>query len=698
MNKSIGKILLLVIPVLLGAYLLYPTYRASQLEEIETGYKLKAARNPQDSFKIMEDFTKLYGKDLESAKKGRLKLGLDLRGGMYVTLEVDVVKLLEESASEEAKDEVFNQVIAKTRQETAMSDANTIDIFLKYFDSMARPKKKYLSDYFDFNTSDDLAKAEQQVEDKLRENETEAIDQAIQVIRQRVDKYGISEPTIQKQGSRRIVLELPGVTDEGQMLDLLKTTARLEFKAVANDKKLVRAFYKIDKLISGQASLEEAVKPATDSTDVAVADSTKVAKGDSTKVASADTAKADVEGDTTNPYANLSQEETAKKYLKDHPFTTLFSSRFAQDNKSPSQEINFAIDAFPDGEYNFMVDEASMKKVQNYLNRRDVKSLLPEDVNIYFGAKPEIMTDKSGKKYKFFNMYACRDFQPKLTGEVITDAMATFDQTNNQPIVNMTMDADGSERWGKITGANIGKRVAVILDDQVYTAPTVQSKIMGGSSQITGMENSEEARMLKIVLKAGALKAPVQAAEVRVVGPSLGEDSISAGMNAAIFAFILVILFMIIYYAGAGVVADCVLLVNVLLILAVMAAFDGTLTLPGIGGIILTVGMAVDANVLIFERIREEIAGGRSMKSAIDEGYRKALSAIVDSNVTTFLTGIVLFYCGTGPIQGFAMTLMIGILATLFTAVVMSKAMINLMTKNGTKMISIGVPVRKTNA
>lgn len=698
MNKSIGKILLIVIPIIISGFLLYPTYQASQLEKIESEYLLRAQKNPQDSAKIMDEFKRMNGDALESAKKGRLKLGLDLRGGMYVTLEVDVVKLLEESASEEAKDEIFNQVIAATRQETAMSDANTIDIFLKHFDAIARAKKKYLADYFDFTTSDDLAKAEQQIQDKLRENETEAIDQAIQVIRQRVDKYGVSEPTIQKQGSRRIVLELPGVTNEQQMLDLVKTTARLEFKGVGNDKKLVRAFYKIDKLLAKEGKLASTpAAPVADTTkadstkaatkDVAVADSTKV---DSTKVAAEEVA------DTTNPYANLSKDETAKRYLADHKFTTLFTSRFAQDNKSQSQEINFAIDNFPEGEYNFMADEESMKKIQSILARADVKALLPDDINIYFSAKPEIMKDNKGKQYKFYNFFACRDFQPKLTGEVITDAVATYDQTNNQPIVNMAMDADGSERWAKITGANLGKRVAVILDDQVYTAPTVQSKIMGGSSQITGMENSEEAKMLKIVLKAGALKAPVQAAEVRVVGPSLGEDSIHDGMVASAIAFAFVVLFMVIYYAMGGLVADLAVVLNVLLIMAFMAAFDGTLTLPGIAGIILTIGMAVDANILIYERIREELHHGRTLKAAIDEGFSKALTAILDSNITTFITGLILFFFGTGSIQGFAMTLMIGIIATLFTAITVSKAMISLMMKPGATHFNFGQPKNDT--
>lgn len=713
-KKSIGNILIVLIPLVLSVFLLYPTYQASQLEKVEAEYIQRAAKNPADSMKIMDDFHRLYGEQLESAKKGRLKLGLDLRGGMYVTLEADVLKLVEESANEESKDEIFAQVIEATRNETAMSDANTIDVFLKNFDNIARPKKKYLSDYFDFNTSDDLAKAEQQIEDKLRENETEAVDQAIQVIRQRVDKFGISEPTIQKQGSRRVVLELPGVTDEKKMLDLVKTTARLEFKSVHNDKQLAKAFYNIDKFLAsgGETIVDNAEETKLDTASIKQEDAELAATGDSKaeaqkadkakdkkskkdvakkEDAKSDTAKAkEVTADTTDPYANLSKDEAAKKYAKDHPFTILFVSQYAQDNKSQSVMIDFSRDMFPEGVYNFMASEENMKKILVFLQRAEIKNLLPEGTNIYFNAKPMIFKDEKGKDVKYFNFFACKDFQPKLTGEVITDAVATYDQTNNQPIVNMSMNSDGAERWAKITGANIGKRIAVILDDQVYTAPNVLTKITGGSSQITGMENAEEARLLKIVLKSGALKAPVQAAEVRVVGPSLGEDSINSGVMSSIYSFSVIVLFMLVYYGMGGLVANISLAINFLLVLGFMAAFDGTLTLPGIAGLILSIGMAVDANILIYERIREELGKGRNLVAAVDEGFSKALTAIIDSNLTTFITGLILYYLGSGPIQGFAMTLMMGIIATLFTATVVSKAIIKLMLKPNATYFNFG--------
>jgi preprotein translocase subunit SecD len=259
----------------------------------------------------------------------------------------------------------------------------------------------------------------------------------------------------------------------------------------------------------------------------------------------------------------------------------------------------------------------------------------------------------------------------------------------------MSMDDEGSDRWAQITGANIKKRIAIVLDDQIYSAPVVNQKIIGGNSQITGMADAEEARLLKIVLKAGALKAPVRMIEERVVGPSLGEDSIQKGLTSFLIAAILVILFMLFYYNAAGLIANLAIMINVLLILAILAAFQGTLTLPGIAGIILTIGMAVDANILIFERIREELLRGRSLRSAVDEGFGKALSAILDSNITTFLTGMILYFVGTGPIQGFALTLMIGILGTLFTGVYLSKKMFEILLARGITSFNFGQPKTK---
>ncbi|ROL61961.1 protein translocase subunit SecD [Bacteroidetes/Chlorobi group bacterium ChocPot_Mid] len=695
MKKHIGKILIIVIPIIAAIAMLYPTYRAYDLNKIKTQVEKLAEQDSTsaDSLARIERFEKQYGKDLESANNNRVKLGLDLRGGMYVTLEVDVVRLIDESAQKETKDEIFEQVIAETRQESQNNNDPVIDIFLKKFNKIARPKGKSLLSYFDIGDIRDAS--EEKIIERLKKNEESAIDQALEVIRQRIDKYGVSEPTIQKQGSRRIMLELPGVNKENEMRKLLQTTARLEFNLVKNDQKIVRAFYKIDKLLAEQAKRRKGILDTnstslTSDTASAIKDTTKniAAKNDTT---SSDTTTAK-KADTSNPYAGLSEKEAQRRYLEDHPFTTLFLTFYlSPGERSQSMPVNYTADAFPsEGEYNFMIYEPMLKKFNEILSRPEVRSLIPSDLKILREAKPDerILKQSNVNAYNFFALKA----EPELTGDVITNAVATFDPQTNQPMVTMGMNTDGAERWARITGANIKKRIAIVLDDQVYSAPVVQVKITGGNSQITGMANADEAHLLEIVLKAGALKAPVQIIEERVVGPSLGEDSIRSGITALVIATILVILFMILYYRKGGIIADFAVILNIILIIAVLAAFQGTLTLPGIAGLILTLGMAVDANILIFERIREELFKGRSLRSAIDEGFSKAYSAIIDSNITTGITAVILYFLGTGPIQGFALTLLIGIFGTLFTGIMVSRAIIELLIAKGATSFNFGQP------
>lgn len=704
MKKSWGKILLVVVPIVIAIFLLFPTYKASKLEKLKQQYleQAKKALNPSDSLAIVEKFEKQYGKALLDARSNRIKLGLDLRGGMYVTLEVDVLKMLEESAQRDAIDDIFLEVLEKTKADARTSDQDIVDIFQRNFDQIARPKKKFLSDYFDFG-GEALA-SEEKIIEKLKENAKEAIDQALQVIRQRVDKYGISEPTIQKIGQRRILLELPGVTNEREMRQLLQTTARLEFKLVRNDENLIAAFYKIDEFLKKEKQItkeSQSLPSIPEDTNkkvqqIVAKDTSKSSSNDTTLATKEpDTTKTTEKPDTTDPYAGLSQDEKSKKYLEDHPFTTLFITNYMPPNGERTQfqrDVRFYnASQVPKGEYSFEIFEDVWNKFQVIINRKEIRALLPYDIEILPSAKPEVIKDNKGKEFKILTFYALKR-DPELTGEVITDAVATYDPTTNQPIVTMAMNSEGADKWAKITGANIKKRIAIVLDNLVYSAPVVQQKIVGGNSQITGMSSPEEAKLLKIVLKAGALKAPAQIVEERIVGPSLGEDSIQRGIQSLLIAAILVLLFMTIYYSLAGIYANVAVLINVMLIIGIMAAFQGTLTLPGIAGIILTVGMAVDANVLIYERVREELEKGRSLRSAIAEGFSKALSAILDSNITTFITGLILYFFGTGPIQGFAMTLMIGIITTLFTAIIISKALFQVTINLGASNISFGQP------
>ncbi|MCE5304676.1 protein translocase subunit SecD [bacterium] len=698
MRKVLGKIILVAVTIIAAIAMLFPTFRAYQLEKVQAQYvdRAKKAKTPADSLAIMESFKKEYGESLTSAKKSQLKLGLDLRGGMYVTLEVDVLKLIEENATKEAIDETFEQVITKTRQQVGNSDQDIIDAFLENFDAIARPKGKSLISYFDFGNIRDLT--EEKIIDKLRSDQNNAIDQALEVMRTRIDQYGVSEPNIQKQGANRIVLELPGVSNTTEMRSLLQTTARLEFKLVKNNKQIVEFFYRLDNFLKSHGASEnlsdsasalqtiaKATPDTTKSEPVAktLADSLKKAT-DTSIIATDSTNKSD----TSDPYAGLPQEEATRRYIADHPFTRLFATYYSdpQQRNAQAVPVYYTNNNFPEGEYTFRILEDSIAKFQEILNRPEIKSMMPSELEIAYDAKPELSRDEKIKIYGFYSLKK----EPELTGDVITDALATYDPTNNAPMVTMAMNSEGADRWGKITGANLQKRIAIVLDGRVYSAPVVQSKITGGSSQITGMANTEEAHLLEIVLKAGALKAPVEIIEERIVGPSLGEDSIKYGITASIFAALVVIMFMLLYYTEAGLVADIAVILNITLIFGVLASLGGTLSLPGLAGIILTLGMAVDANVLIYERTREELAKGRSLKSAIDEGFSKALSAILDSNVTTFITGLILYFLGSGPIKGFALTLMIGIIGTLFTAILISRALIEISMQAGWKNFSFG--------
>ncbi len=651
-----GKWAILILPLALGVYILWPTYRAWDLERRK--FVLQEAG---DSVRLAE-FEQLYGASLQRAKQNALKLGLDLRGGMYVTLEVDVIKLLEEAAERETVDDLFLQVIAETRREAEQSDEPVLQIFLRNFDRIARPHGRSLISYYDIGDMREVS--EEAILKRLERNIDGAIDQALEVIRQRVDKYGVAEANIQKQGTRRIVLELPGVTNEMEMRQLLQTTARLEFKLVRNNEEAVRTFYAIDQFLKRQRT-GQPLDTALTASASAPSDTTQRPATDTT-ARPADTA--------ADPYAGLPEEERRRRIREDFPFTSLFITYFIQNERFVP--IDYRRSDFPEGEYFFQLPKESLAEFEALISRPDVKRLLPADYEIAISAKPDERLQRQG--YEIYTFYVLKR-EPELTGDVVTDARATFDPTTNAPIVLMDMNTEGAERWARITGANVGKKIAIVLDGRVYSAPVVQSKITGGRSQITGMSSIQEAHLLEIVLKAGALKAPVKIIEERIVGPSLGEDSIRRGLIASVVAFFLVVLFMVGYYTTGGAIAIFGLLVNVVLILALLSAFKGTLTLPGIAGVILTMGMAVDANILIFERIREELRRGRSVRSAVDEGHKRALSAILDSNITTFLTGLILYFFGTGPIQGFAITLMIGIVMTLFSVLIVARAFIELL-------------------
>lgn len=640
------KIILIAAAVVLSVYLLYPTFQDYQNNKTLTA-ALESKRNEIQKLNpdltkdqinkmvtLVEDSIKVADPSILDARKKRVKLGLDLQGGMRVVLEVNTGKLLEKIAKN--PDDVFKKVLAEAQKEAAITDESVVDIIGRKF----QERNIRLTRYFGTTKQEDS-----DVLDELTKSSEDAVNRAMEIIRNRVDQYGVSEPSISRQGSRRIIVELPGVAKEEEAKQLLQGTALLEFRLVKDAELTFPIMQRIDDVLAKRT--QSGVKDSLGN-----------------EVASLDTAKTNIT-DTTS--ANDTTKQLSEEEFKaQHPF---FSAAVLNP-QSPYA------DAY--------VNQDDRNKIEYWLSLAEVQKVIPDNVEFVFSAKP--MTSEDGKK--IFVLYLVNK-DPELTGGVITDAQANLDPSTSAPIVNMEMNSEGATEWARITGANINKRIAIMLDGVVFTAPNVKGKIPGGRSQIEGSENLDEAKLLEIVLKAGALPAPVDVIEERIVGPSLGQDSISSGFSSAMIGYILVGLFMIFYYRQAGTIAAATLVLVILFILGVLAGFGATLTLPGIAGIVLTIGMAVDANVLIFERIREEMATGKTMKASVDSGFSRAYSAIIDSNITTFFTGIILYQFGTGPIQGFALTLMIGIAATLFGALVISKLVIDFLVAKGNK-ISVG--------
>ena len=629
MKKYRFKIILVLALIGLGIYFLYPTiqdyYNSKEIQRILQERKeayLKQNPNAKSSeldkyLTQIEDSIRNADPSIKKAREKRIKLGLDLQGGMYIVLEVNTLKLLEKLAKN--PDENFYEILKATENIVKVSEEPVVKVFAQE----AKKRGIRLSRYFGEIRDDDdkiISMLEKQAED--------AVTRAQEIIRNRVDQYGVSEPSIHLSGSRRIIVELPGVARKEEARQLLQGTALLEFNLVKDPEFTFALLEKINKVLAG--------KPLEDSL-------------------AQDTTKADT---TKKRPDQMTQEEFAKEY----PLFTV---------AVPNPQSQTA---------DLFVRENDRTKVEMMLNRPEVQNVIPKDVKFVWSAKPEFYAEGQG----IYRLY-CVKATPELTGGVITDARATLDPQNSSPIVTMEMNAEGARDWARITGNNIDKRIAIILDGVVFSAPTVRSKITGGRSQIENIGTLEEAKLLEIVLKAGALPAPVEIIEERVIGPSLGQDSIQKGLTSALLGGLFVIIFMLVWYRTAGGVADFAVILNVFFILAVLAGFGATLTLPGIAGIILTIGMAVDANVLVNERVREELKTGKTIKAAIDAGYSKAFSAIFDGNITTFFTGLILYQFGSGPIQGFALTLMIGIAATLFTQLFVTRLIFDIFVEQGKK-------------
>ncbi|GAB5409934.1 MAG: protein translocase subunit SecD [Balneolaceae bacterium] len=599
------KIGVIIAFMALTLYYLYPTViwnlEQRQMSEL----------NETDLAQYQQD----NAEKLANLQENILSLGLDLQGGMHVTLEVGTPQLILELAGED-RDDLLNQVVTEARQAAIDNDSDFIDELVSAFelrDANARLSRYYRSD------SENITRrsSNEEVVVYLKAQRDAALDRAIEIIRTRVDRFGVTEPSILKQGSNRIIVELPGVDDEDRVRGLLRGTARLEFRTGADAQDFSNFRTRAIEFYNVQPDTSE------------------------------DSLSQPVQTNALVDLLGFVQQQTAY----------VFGYATATDTA----------------------------EVMELLRAPDIQRMMPRNTTIFWGSRPLSFTDGAEQ----FALYGVST-DVELTGDVIEEASIQFDPTTNIPEVAMGMNAEGARIWGRITGANIGKPVAIVLDGFVVSYPNVISKINGGRSSITGLDNIAEAEDLVNILLSGALPAPLEIIGSRTVGATLGEASIKAGLNSVLFGLGIVAIFMIVYYRTGGGVADLALVLNIIFILGILAGFNATLTLPGIAGIVLTIGMAVDANVLIFDRIREEQRSGKTMKAAISAGYSNAMSAIIDANVTTGFVAIILMSFGVGPIKGFAVTLLAGIACSLFSAIIITRVVVDYLTRDNADAISFG--------
>ncbi len=634
----------------------------------------KLANGDESQFNLLRDQKETYYLDSVSnvnvynlgvkkftyrdAKEREINLGLDLKGGMNVTLEVsvkDIVKAL----SGDSQDPTFLKAmeLATKRQEESKGDFVTLfgEAF-KEVDPNASLVSIFLYEFKDkginINSSnDDVLKV-------LKSESDGAIDRSYQILGTRIDRFGVAQPNIQKmENSGRILVELPGIKDPERVRKLLQGTAQLEFWETYNFSEIQQFFTEADAKLAqtrkAQSNLEEET-PATVADTIVEAGEVIAEEGS--------VADSTVSGDLMDQLAeNKSEEQAAEdesldQMAQDHP---LFAK--LQPINGGSARVGIAQ----------VKDTAAINKML-----AETKSIFPRQLKLAWTVKPETFPGENGESIEVLDLVALkmsRDNKCALGGEVITDARQDYGQ-GNQVEVTIQMNPEGAKAWKRLTGENVGKQIAIVLDDYVYSYPVVNGEIPNGRSSISGGGMTiEEAQDLANILKAGKLPAPARILEEQVVGPSLGKEAVQKGMWSMVFAFILVLVYMVFFYKKAGFVADIALLVNVFFLFGVLACLGSVLTLPGIAGIVLTLGMAVDSNVIIFERIKEEIKAGKGIRLAISDGYKNAYSAIIDGNVTTLITGIILIILGTGPVHSFAVTLCIGILTSLATSIFISR-------------------------
>ncbi len=646
-----------------GNEALFTYYKDSIAKARETYYLDSVENKPVYNL----GFTKYTYREV---KDRELNLGLDLKGGMNVVLEVNVADIIRALAGSQAKNPDFIKAIQLAQKMQRNSNKDFVTLFGQAFEKVD-PKGK-LASIFLYEFKDKgitVNSTNSQVLSVLKKETEGAVDRTFQILRTRIDRFGVAQPNIQKLATQgRILVELPGIKDPARVRKLLQGTAKLQFWETYSFPEIHQYFDEANAKLRQEEALKQTASSNKKNTKETKAKSLKKVSSDST---AASKLIEQISKDTTN----IAQKEASfQQYAKQNPLFAYMQPSYFQGKDGRYYPANTA-----------QVGLVAIKDTAR-VNRmlKEVKDIFPRDLKLAWEVKPNPQTPN------YLGLVALkassRDGSAAMGGDVISDARQDYDQ-NGRVTVDLQMNSQGAKVWKRLTGENIGKQIAIVLDGYVYSFPVVNDEIPNGRSSISGGGMSvEEAKDLANILKAGKLPAPAKIVEEAVVGPSLGREAVKAGMESFILAFVLVLIYMILYYNKAGWVASLALIVNVFFLFGVLASIGAVLTLPGIAGIVLTLGMAVDANVIIYERIKEEMRAGKGLRLALTDGYKNAYSAIIDGNVTTLLTGVVLYVFGTGPIQGFATTLIIGLLSSLFTSIFISRLIFEGMLKKNRKI------------
>lgn len=659
-NKGFVKVFALLLTLVCVFYLSFSfvtTYQMNKVDEITKTQGEEAGAHYLDS--VMNNPVWLGAYSLKDCREMEISLGLDLKGGMNVILEVSVPEVVK-ALADHKEDPAFNKAVAKAAEGAKNSQSDFITLFVKEYKTLVPDGN--LAELFatqQLKGKVTTKSSDSEVEKVLRAEVQSAIDNSYNVLRTRIDRFGVVQPNIQTLEGQmgRIMVEMPGVKEPERVRKLLQGSANLEFWETYNTEEIIPFLATLDTRLAAEHAV-------TAETDTVKADTTamaeltpaeKVDATDSTKKAPVKDLAAALKGNSGTPAEKVGAA-VDEQAMKNHPLASVL--QLAQ------------------GPMGCVVGYASWRDtatVNRYITSAVAKEVLPSDLKLYWGVKPV----GSGNMGDIFELYAIkiteRNGRAPLEGDVVTEAKDDYEQ-NGRPCVSMTMNSDGARRWAALTKKNVKRAIAIVLDGYVYSAPTVQNEITGGVSSITGHFTLEDTRDLANVLNTGKMPAPAHIVSEQFVGPTLGQESINQGITSFVIAFILLMIYMCgMYGLVPGMVANGALILNFFFTLGVLTSFQAALTMSGIAGMVLSLGMAVDANVLIYERTKEELRAGKAVKQALSDGYSNAFSAIFDSNLTSIITGIILYNFGTGPIRGFATTLIIGILVSFFTAVFLTR-------------------------